>query len=235
VPALTQDLSGISHQLGAPIKALLGVNLLRHIHVTFDRRGDQFIVRREEPAPPPDASRVPLWYVRGGGMVLRAGVNGQEDGFSAMLVDTSALFPVALEDSLWKRAGVDPSTLQAEPSAPNIRSGTVPSLKVGAFDLPKVPGVEGAPLDGVRANVGIDVGGMIGAGLLYLFRVTLADEGRFMWIEPDPTMLQSSAPAGSPPPPPPTRPKAPTPDKPAAKPPAAPSSKPQPEAKGATP
>src|SRR5437660_1439165 len=42
VPALTQDLSAVSRQLGAPIKALLGVNLLRHMHVTFDRRGDQF-------------------------------------------------------------------------------------------------------------------------------------------------------------------------------------------------
>src|ERR1019366_7035925 len=56
VPALTQDLSGISRQLGSPIKALLGVNLLRHIHVTFDRSGDQFVVRKADPAPPTDAS-----------------------------------------------------------------------------------------------------------------------------------------------------------------------------------
>ncbi len=199
VPALTQDLSGISRQLGAPIKALLGVNLLRHIHVTFDRRGDQFVVRKMDPAPPPDASRVPLWYVRGGGMLLRAGVGAGEDSFTPLLVDTSALFPVALQDAMWKRAGVDIETLHPEQGTPNIRSGTLPSFKIGAFDLPKVPAVEGAAIADIQANVDVELGGVIGAGLLYLFRVTLADEGRFMWLEPDPTMMQT-APIGRPPP-----------------------------------
>jgi hypothetical protein len=60
VPAIAQDLSGVSHELGAPIKALLGANLLRHVHATFDRRGDQFVVRHDDPTPPPEASRVPL-------------------------------------------------------------------------------------------------------------------------------------------------------------------------------
>ena len=46
VPALTTDLSNISRQLGAPIKALIGVNALRHMHVTFDCRGSQFVVRK---------------------------------------------------------------------------------------------------------------------------------------------------------------------------------------------
>jgi hypothetical protein len=201
VPALTQDLSGLSRQLGAPIKALLGVNLLRHMHVTFDRRGDQFVVRKEDPPTPPDASRVPLWYVRGGGMILRASVTSKEDGGTPLLVDTSALFPVALEDAIWKRAGVDLTTLRPEPGVPGMKSGTLPTLKLGAFDLPKVPAVEGAPMEDIRANVDVDVGGVVGSGLLYLFRVTLADEGRFMWIEPDPTMMQGSATLGSEPPP----------------------------------
>ena len=206
VPALTQDLSGISRQLGAPIKALLGVNLLRHLHVTFDRRGDQFVIRKEDPSPPPDASRVALWYVRGGGMLLRAGVAAGDGAFSPLLVDTSALFPVALDDATWKRAGIDIETLHPEPGTPNIKSGTLPSFKLGAFDLPKVPAVEGAPLGDIQANVDVDLGGVVGAGLLYLFRVTLADEGRYMWIEPDPTMMQQAPPAGRQPPPPTTLP-----------------------------
>ena len=70
----SQDLSPISRQLGVPIKALIGAKLLRHAHATFDRRGDQFVVRRQDAPPPPDASRVPLYYLRGGGMVLRATV-----------------------------------------------------------------------------------------------------------------------------------------------------------------
>src|SRR4029453_80444 len=64
VPALTHDLSNVSRQLGAPIKALLGINVLRHMHVTFDRRGSQFVVRKSEPPPPPEASKIPIFYDR---------------------------------------------------------------------------------------------------------------------------------------------------------------------------
>ncbi len=202
VPALTQDLSGISHQLGAPIKALLGVNLLRHTHVTFDRRGDQFVVRKQEPPPPPEASRVPLWYIRGGGMVLRGGVGSREEDVAPLLVDTAALFPLGLEDALWRRAGVDISTLKPEPAVQGMKSGTLPTFKIGGFDLPKVPAVQGAMLADIKSNVDVDLGGVVGAGLLYLFRVTLADDGHFMWIEPDPTLLQGPPAAGQPPPPP---------------------------------
>jgi hypothetical protein len=214
VPALTQDLSGLSHELGAPIKALLGANLLRHVHATFDRRGDQFVVRHDDATPPPEASRVPLWYVRGGGMFLRAGISptqspqgggvGPEEmaGFTPLLVDTSSLFPVALQDPVFARAGLELSGLHPEPGTPNLKTGTLPSFKIGAFDLPKVPAVEGAPMGDVLANVDLDMGGIIGAGLLSVFRVTFGDDGRFIWIEPDPMMMQ----AMGPPPPPPAAP-----------------------------
>jgi hypothetical protein len=210
VPAIAQDLSGVSHELGAPIKALLGANLLRHVHATFDRRGDQFVVRHDDPTPPPEASRVPLWYVRGGGMFLRAGIapsqpaggGGADDtrGMTPLLVDTSSLFPVALQDVVFTHAGVDLAALHPEPGTPNLKTGTLPSLKIGAFDLPKVPAVEGAPMGDVLANIDLDMGGIVGAGLLSVFRVTFGDEGRFMWIEPDPVMMQGmGAPSGAPP------------------------------------
>jgi hypothetical protein len=206
VPALTQDLSGISHELGAPIKALLGANLLRHVHATFDRRGDQFVVRRDDAPTPPDASRVPLWYVRGGGMFLRAGIasapstaagTGPAQGgvLTPLLVDTTSLFPVALQDSVFARAGVDLGSLHTEPGTPNLKTGTLPSFRLGAFDLPKVPAVEGAPMADILANVDLDMGGVIGAGLLSVFRVTFGGDGRFIWIEPDPLMMQSMGPA----------------------------------------
>jgi hypothetical protein len=197
VPALTQDLSGLSRQLGAPIKALLGVNLLRHMHVTFDRRGSQFVVRRDEPSAPPDASRIALWYVRGGGMLLRANMTQKEDSAALLLVDSSAPFPLALEDATWRRAGVDPATLKAEPQAQNMKAGMVPSIKLGGFDLQAIPALEGAPLGDVQSNVDVDLGGVVGAGLLALFRVTFSDEGRYMWLEPDPAMAIGRPPAPS--------------------------------------
>lgn len=197
VPALTQDLSGLSRQLGAPVKALLGVNLLRHMHVTFDRRGGQFIVRRDEPTPPPDASRVPLWYVRGGGMLLRANMTPKGDQLALLLVDSSAPFPLALEDATWRRAGIDPATLRPEPAAQNMKAGMVPSMKLGGFDLQSIPALQGAPLGDIQGNVDVDLGGVMGAGLLALFRVTFGDEGRFVWLEPDPAMAMGRPPAPS--------------------------------------
>lgn len=189
VPALVQDLSGLSHQLGLPVKALLGVNLLRHMHVTFDRHGDQFVVRKNEPTPPPQASRVPLWYVRGGGTVMHISVTPRGDDSASLLVDTTALFPLSLGDAQWQSAGVDPHTLEPVPGSPSLKGGTVPQLKFGSFDLPKIPAVEDVPRP--EQDIGVDLGGVMGADLLSIFRITLADDGRFMWVEPDPTMMQA--------------------------------------------
>jgi hypothetical protein len=127
----------------------------------------------------------PSQVVSGGGVE-----SDDTHGLTPLLVDTSSLFPVALEDPVFARAGVALASLHAEPGTPNLKTGTLPSLKIGAFDLPKVPAVEGAPMADVFANVDLDMGGIIGAGLLSVFRVTFGDEGRFMWIEPDPAMMQ---------------------------------------------
>jgi hypothetical protein len=189
VPALVEDLSGISHQLGLPVKALLGVNLLRHMHVTFDRHGDQFVVRKLEPTPPPQASRVPLWYLRGGAAMMHISVSPTGDDMAPLLVDTAALFPLSLGDAEWRRAGVDPQVLEPIPGSPNLRGGTVPQLKFGAFDLPKIPAVEDVPRP--EQDLGVNMGGVMGSGLLSIFRITFGDEGRFMWIEPDPSMLEA--------------------------------------------
>jgi hypothetical protein len=129
----------------------------------------------------------PSQLVSGGGVE-----SDDTHGLTPLLVDTSSLFPVALEDPVFARAGVELASLRAEPGTPNLKTGTLPSFKIGAFDLPKVPAVEGAPMGDVFANVDLDMGGIIGAGLLSVFRVTFGDEGRFMWIEPDPAMMQSA-------------------------------------------
>jgi len=208
VPALVQDLAPITRQLGVPIKALLGAQLLRHAHVTFDRRGDQFVVRRQDAPAPPDASRVPLYYLRGGGMLLRATMTARNDPPVPLLVDSSRPFPLLLQDLAWQRAGIDVKTLTPVPSAPNVKGGMVPMFRMGGFDLAKMPAIEGADISELTNALDIDLGGIIGADLLAFFRVTFADDGRFMWIEPDPTLLgppqsPSASPAAGPAPLPP--------------------------------
>ena len=202
VPALVQDLSPLTRQLGVPIKALIGAQLLRHAHATFDRRGDQFVVRRLEASSPPDASRVPLYYLRGGGMLLRATVTAHDESPIPLLVDSSRPFPLLLQDGAWSKAGVDVHSLMPMPDDPTVKRGTLPVFRIGGFDLAKMPALEGIDLHDLTAGLDIDLGGVVGADLLAFFRVTFADDGRFMWIEPDPTLLNPAQRPGAEGPPP---------------------------------
>jgi len=69
-------------------------------------------------------------------------------------------------------------------------------LKLGAFELPGVPGVQGAPLGELEKGLGVDVDGILGTGLLANFRITLADRAKTMWLEPLP-VLGPDTPEGS--------------------------------------
>src|SRR6478752_1288637 len=185
VPALSKDLSGISRQVNAPIRVLLGVNLLRHLHPTFDFMGGQFVVRSFEAPPPPEATAVKLSYVRGGGMLLRGGVGSTAAQTPAsLLVDTAIPFPIALDDAGWKKAGVPLSSLRAVPNQGSLRQGVLPLLRLGAFDVPSVPGLAGnEPVKEREDGLGVELDGLVGSGLFASFRVTLVDGGRTMWLE----------------------------------------------------
>jgi hypothetical protein len=187
VPALTQDLSGISRQLNAPVKLLLGTNLLRHLNATIDFFGSQFVVRSFTPPAPPAATTLKLHYVRGGGMVLRGRFGTDERAAAAaMIVDTSVDYPLALDSEGWKKAGVSLSTLSAVPGSKELRQGVVPKLALGAFELPEVPAVSGIELTKFESNLGIDLDGIVGSRMLAAFRVTLVDGGLTMWLEDAP-------------------------------------------------
>ncbi|HTA92494.1 MAG TPA: hypothetical protein VK745_23110 [Polyangiaceae bacterium] len=191
VPARAKDLSGISRQVNAPIKILLGVNLLRHLHPTFDLIGGQFVVRSYEPPPPPAATTLKLSYVRGGGMLIRGAFGADASAAQcSLLVDTSIVYPVALDSAGWKKAGVAPSSLRSIPNGGALKQGTVPLLKLGAYDLPSVPGLSGdEPVKEREEGLGIELDGLVGSGLLANFRVTLADAGRTMWLEDMPRQV----------------------------------------------
>lgn len=201
VPAFPKDLSGISRQLNTPIKLLIGVNLLRHLHCTFDFAGSQFVVRTFEPPPPPHATTIKLAYVRGGGMVMRAGLGSEQTSpMASLLVDTSMTFPVALDEAGWKKVGIGLDTLKPVPHGGGLKHGTLPLLRIGAFEVPGIPAVYGAPVKDVEDSLGVHLDGMVGSGLLAAFRVTLADEGRTMWLEdmpPEAISGPAAAPGGS--------------------------------------
>ncbi|MBI4957012.1 MAG: hypothetical protein HY908_33665 [Myxococcales bacterium] len=185
VPAMTQDLTAISHQINAPIKALLGANLLRRLHATLDLSGRQFVVRSFVPPPPPVASKIELFYLRGGGMVLGSSFGADDAQTAAFFVDSAMIHPVALDAGGWKKAGVELGSLTLLPqdASQKLRGGAVPSLRFGAFDMPHVRAIFGLPLEKIEKELEIDVDGSFGAGLLADYRLTFADGGRLLWAE----------------------------------------------------
>jgi hypothetical protein len=175
------------------VKVLLGTNILRHLNPTFDYLGRQFVVRNYEPPPPPVATRVPLAYIRGGGMVLRSTIGSTADapGFNLFL-DSASTFSVALDDQAWQRTKIDPGSLLPVPgSASGLREARLSQIKLGAFGVPSVPAVSGVDFAELEQTLGIELDGLLGSGLLSNFRVTLAEGGRTLWFEDLPTLEES--------------------------------------------
>ncbi len=184
VPAVGQDLSGLEREIGAPIKMLIGVHLLRRLRATIDLAGRQFVVRNYEPPPPPQATTVNPIFYRGGAMVLPSAFGTDQSApTSTLLVNTSMVFPLALDEEGWKKGGQDPGTFVAVPGGGDLRQGILPMLRLGAFEIPSVPGVLGAPVGALEKEIGVDLDGFAGSGLFATFRLTFADGGRTLWME----------------------------------------------------
>ena len=195
VPAMVQDLSGVSRQMNVPVKALLGVNLLRHLNVTFDYIGGQFIVRTFPPPIPPSATRVPISYVKGGGMIMRSSFSADKSApHAALLLDTSMAFPLSLDADGWKKAGTSVASLKPFQPDPKMKQGLVPLLRLGAYDIPEIPALYGTPIADIERGVEVDLDGIVGSGLLAAFRVTLTDGGRAMWLEDMPAQRENGPP-----------------------------------------
>jgi hypothetical protein len=203
VPALTQDLSGLSRDLNAPIRLLLGTHLLRHLNATVDFLGRQFIVRSFEPPPPPAATKVALSYIRGGGMAFssRIGLDDKAPAFS-FLVDTGSAFTVVLDEPVWGQINVEPSSQTAVPGTRGLRQTSLPHVQLGAYSIPNVPAIGGVPFKDLEERLDTDLDGLVGSGLLGAFRVTWANGGRSLWLEDAATFVggvpDGSAPAAPP-------------------------------------
>jgi hypothetical protein len=199
VPALSRDLGGLSRRVGAPIKLLLGVNLLRRMNVTFDFYAGQFVVRSFTPPPPPGATAVDVSYIKGGGMTIQSKLgSGSAAVAAAFLLDTGIVFPLAMTDSGWKKTGLDPKTFTPVQGEANVKQAQVPLITLGAFDIPKVPAVYGLPLENLEQGGGIHLDGVIGSALMAEFRVSLVDQGRTIWLEEMPVPVEGPAPTADP-------------------------------------
>jgi hypothetical protein len=196
VPAISQDLSGLSRTLGAPIKLLLGANLLRHLNPTIDLAGGQFVLRTTEPGPPPEATTVRVIYARGGGMTVRASVGSAlEPVQMPFFVDTMFGPPIAMNEQGWAKAGFKVSGLEQVPSQPALKWGVLPMVKLGEYGVANVAAVYPAT---IPPKSEIEFMGVMGLGLVGAFRVTLFDKGRAMWVEELAPGAMGPAPAAQP-------------------------------------
>lgn len=184
VPVIAQDLSGLSKEVGVPVRILLGVHFLRRVRATVDVLGQQFVVRSYEPPPPPAATTVNPIFYRGGAMVIGGAFGPELDApRTSLLVNTSMVFPLALDEAGWQKAGQDPKTFMSVPGQATLKHGMVPLLRLGAFEIAQIPGVLGAPISTIEKEVGVDLDGVAGSGLFSTFRLTFANGGRTLWIE----------------------------------------------------
>ena len=200
VPALAEDLSGISKVVGVPVKILLGSHLLRHLNVTFDYLGRQFVVRNYLTPAPPLATKVPLSYLNGGRMAIRAAAGTVSEGdHLALLIDSRTSWSLALNGAAWQRllAYVPKERIVVAKEGTSVAS--VPEVKLGALSLSNVPTLSGVEFGKkLETDASVELDGLVGSGLLGGFRVSLTDGGRAAWLEEFPLhLLQRGAAAPS--------------------------------------
>ena len=200
VPALAQDLSGISKELGAPIKALLGVNLLRHLNATFDFAGHQFVVRSfVAPAPARGDARSTSTTCAAAAWSCAARSAARRARAPRSWSTPRRPFPVALDDDGLEEGGRRRRHAQAHPRRPRAEAprGHRPPPAPRRLRPPAAcTALYGVPLADLEKATAVDLDGLVGAGLLYRYRCTFADDGRVLWIEDDPRRCRPcSAPA----------------------------------------
>ncbi len=185
VPALPQDFSTISKQLGAPIRALIGIHLLRRLNATIDFRGHQFVVRSFSPPTPPNAAQLGAFYIRGGGLMLASQLGTTDPTRTSLLVDSALAFPLALTDRGLTRAGLTEAALKpiAEDTSGKMKEATVPVVRLAGVEIGKVPAVVGAGTADVERSLHAEIDGLLGAGMFAQFRATFADGGRTVFME----------------------------------------------------
>jgi hypothetical protein len=109
---------------------------------------------------------------------------------------------LVLDDDGWKKTGKNVASLQPLPGSKTLTIGMLDQLMLGSLEIPGVPAVRGVPVAEIEKPLGVDIDGIVGSGMFVPFRVTLADQGRTMWVEPMPMLPEEPAqqPASEPPP-----------------------------------
>jgi cell division septation protein DedD len=116
-------------------------------------------------------------------MTVRSTARKEFELTSSMWLDSGAVWPIAYVDDTWKKLGVDVTKM---PMSGDVKYERLIDFRVAALDLGPAVGVSGAPqLEDKLKQIDIDVAGGLGMGFLSGLRVTVAEQGRALWLETD--------------------------------------------------
>ena len=140
VPALMGDLRADRPPARRAHQSAPGRQFFRHVNATFDRRGDQFVVRKEESVGA--ARREPRSALLPSGRRDDGSRDRHAAGRSAAPVPRrhSRPFPSCSRTAAWKKAGVDVRTLTPVADMPNVKDGTLPDFRFGGLRFAEDPG-----------------------------------------------------------------------------------------------
>jgi hypothetical protein len=161
VPALVRDLDPIERQLGTPIGAVIGLDLLRHFETTIDFAQRWVVVRREGTEAGESVSA--RYATLAGSFLAVYATLDRTEGW--LVIDSAGLFPIALSPAAVSALELDVDSLEAPPSAPapDVRLTAIDALRISDFELRGVPAVTGLVPRDLDALAGTPLAGMLGA------------------------------------------------------------------------
>jgi hypothetical protein len=182
VPALVRDLDPLERQLGTPIGAVIGLDVLRHFETTIDYAQHRVVLRREGTEVGQESSNARYATLAGSFLSVHA-IMGEVQGW--LVIDTGGLFPIALSPNAVAALGLDLETLEAPPSAPapDVRLTQIESLRVSDFELRGVPAVTGLVPRDLDALSGVALAGMLGAVTFNERKLVIAPASRRIHVE----------------------------------------------------
>lgn len=185
VPYVTRDLGPIAAQLGVPVAAVVGLDLLVRLRATIDGPGRRLVVRPGGPPAetPPAEVGVPYATFGGSHLAVRVRLGPEVGGW--MVVDSAGAFPLALVPAALDALGVDVARLPAVEGAPgaDVRMLALPEVRLGDVLLEEVPAATGLVGDDLGPTLGAPLAGLVGDVVLGRFAVTFDPERRRLIIE----------------------------------------------------
>jgi hypothetical protein len=181
VPSLVRDLDPIERQLGTPIGAVIGLDLLRHFETTIDF-AERWVALRRGGSEAGSSASARYATLGGGFLAVHASLDGAEGW---MVIDSAGLFPIALSPAAVAALELDLDALEAPPSAPapDVRVTQIDALRFGELELRGVPAVTGLVPRDLDALAGAPLAGMLGAVTFNERKLVIAPASRRIYVE----------------------------------------------------